>query len=453
MNEPREGAPGPWAGRALHFVGMGGSGMSALAYVAARLGARVTGSDRATHSKYVGGLAELGIAPAVGHDPANVPPEAELVYTTPAVPRDNVERVAARQRGQREIARLELIAEITALRPTIGVTGSHGKTTTAAMVAHILLGAGRDPGYILGGRLRSTGVNAGWGEGEWLVLEADESDRLLPRLRAQIAVLTNLEMDHHTTYRSLADIRETVRAYLADPAQAVIWDRPELVALRDGPLVSYDAADVKSDAGGSRFAWRGHEVTLRVPGAHNARNAAAALEACRLAGVAEEEGVAAIADFPGAGRRFEALGTHRSGARVYDDYAHHPTELRATLAAARTLAPARVLAAFQPALLSRTAALWRDFGAALAGADICVVVEVHPDRERWEDYPGVDGRLVAEAAADAADRRTVAWLPSFEDAAAFLDSELRDGDLCLTLGSGSVYRLGHRLVASAETAR
>jgi UDP-N-acetylmuramate--alanine ligase len=188
-------------------------------------------------------------------------------------------------------------------------------------------------------------------------------------------------------------------------------------------------------------------VRLAVPGAHNARNAAAALEACRLAGADPSAAAAALADFAGAGRRFERLGTTAGGAEVVDDYAHHPTEVAATLDAARSLRPRRLVAVFQPHLYSRTAHLARDFGAALARADVAVVLDVYPARERAEDFPGVSGLLVARAAADAGGGRPVAWAPSFDEAHQLLQGRLREGDLVLTLGAGDVDRLGRALVA------
>jgi UDP-N-acetylmuramate--alanine ligase len=197
-----------------------------------------------------------------------------------------------------------------------------------------------------------------------------------------------------------------------------------------------------------RFDWRGHAVALAVPGAHNALNAAAALEACRAAGADLERSVAALADFRGAGRRFELVGTTASGAAVYDDYAHHPTEVAATIAAARTLEPARVVAVFQPHLYSRTLGLHREFGAALARADVVVVLDVYPARERAEDFPGVTGRLVAAAAADAAGGRPVYWLPDFATADPVLHGLLRAGDLCLVMGAGDIDTLGRNLVAA-----
>lgn len=463
----------PWAGRRLHFIGIGGAGMSGLALVARALGAEVTGSDR-SESPVLARLRDAGCTTVVGHDADNVPADAEVVYST-AIPEDNPERAVARERSQHELHRADLLAEITALRRCIAVTGTHGKTTTSSMVVHALRGCGMDPGYLVGGDVRSTGSNAGWGAGEWVVVEADESDRSLLKLHPDVAVLTNAELDHHSTYGSRLDVDETFRQFLARAREGiVVWDRPELTALAPaggapaagaastGPVagsavapagavpgvevVAYDAPNPCLDAEGARFEWRGISVQLAVPGAHNALNAAAALEATRLAGADPARAAQALADFQGAGRRFELLGTTPAGAQVYDDYAHHPTEVAATIAAARTLAPRRVVAVFQPHLYSRTRALARDFGRALAAADLVMVLDVYRARERPEDFPGVDGKLIADAAADAAHGRTVAWLPAFDDAEPFLRANLRSGDVCLAMGAGDVDRLGRSLV-------
>jgi UDP-N-acetylmuramate--alanine ligase len=436
-----------WSGRRLHFVGIGGAGMSGLALVARELGAQVTGSDRSGGSSYADRLRAAGIEPVVGHDAANVPDGAEVVYST-AIPPENPERAAAAS----ELHRADLLGELTRLRPTIAVSGTHGKTTTSSMLVHALRGAGADPGYLVGGEVRSTGSNAGWGAGEWLIVEADESDRSLLKLDRRVAVLTNAELDHHATYSSQRDVEATFREFLAPAEHAVVWDRPALLALAgDGArLWPFDAAPELSP-GGSRFTLDGLEVELTVPGAHNALNAAAALTACRAIGADVAAAAAALRDFSGAGRRFERIGTTPEGALVVDDYAHHPTEVRATLEAARTLAPRRLIAVFQPHLFSRTRHQAREFGAALALADLPVVTEIYPARERAEDHPGVSGRLVAEAAADAAGGRRVAWLPDFDSAERFLRSELREGDLLLTLGAGDIDALGRRLAGPGRT--
>lgn len=431
-----------WSERRLHFVGVGGAGMSGLALVARSLGAQVTGSDRAD-SAYTTRLREHGIEPRIGHAAENVPPRAEVIYST-AVPADNPERAAA----SRQLHRADLLAELAALKRCLAITGTHGKTTTAAMTAHALRGAGLDPAFVIGAELPGSGLGAGWGSGEWIVIEADESDRSLLKLSPEIAVLTNAELDHHATYSSRLELEATFTTFMARAGdRAVVWDRPALRALCPGGGIPYDARELVLAPEGARFRWRELEVVLPVPGAHNAVNAAGALTAAALAGADPARAARALADFRGARRRMEAVGHTASGAAVYDDYAHHPTEVAAAIAAARTLAPRRVVAIFQPHLYSRTRALAGAFGAALAGADEIVVVPIYPARERGEDFPGVDGRLAAAAAADAGPGRPVAWMPDLGSAEAYLRSTLRDGDLALMMGAGNIDGLARSLLA------
>jgi UDP-N-acetylmuramate--alanine ligase len=434
-----------WSSRRLHFVGIGGAGMSGLALIASALGARVTGSDRA-ESSYTERLREHGIETVIGHAAQNVPDGAEVVYST-AVPPDNPERIVG---SGRELHRAELLAQLAQLRSCLAVTGTHGKTTTAGMVVHAMRGCGLDPSYVLGGELRCTGSNAGWGGGDWIVVEADESDRSLLELWPQIAVLTNAELDHHSTYGSRLDLEETFRTFMARAGdRAVVWDRPALRALCPEGARTYDAPDLELFAGGSRFQWRGMTVELSVPGAHNAVNAAGALTAAALAGADPRQAASTLREFAGARRRMELLGRTPAGTPVYDDYAHHPTEVAAAIAAARTLEPERLVAVFQPHLYSRTRALAAAFGTELAAADLVVVLDVYAARERPEDFPDVDGRLVASAAADAGAGRTVAWLPGFDEARRFLSGAIRAGDLCLTMGAGDIDSLARSLLDDA----
>jgi len=439
---------GPWSGRRLHFVGVGGAGMSGYARAAHALGAQVSGSDRAA-SAFTERLAAENVLEARigGHDARNVPEGdgLEVIYSS-AVGADNPERIAARARGLPERPRAELLGEFTALKRTIAVAGTHGKTTTASMLVHALRAAGLQPGWLVGAPVGDGLPNAEWGEGEWLVVEADESDRSMLSLHVEIAVLTNVELDHHGTFASLAELRDAFRGFLTGPRLAVVWDRPELLELREGEVVPYDMPEPALETGGSRFQWRGNEVRLGVPGAHNALNAMAALEAARLAGAGSEGAIEGLAGFQGAGRRFQLLGETERGAIVYDDYAHHPTEVAATLEAARTLDHTRLVAVFQPHLYSRTELLAREFGVALALSDVVVVLEVYPARERGEDHPGVSGLLVAEAAADAAKGRPVYWLPGFAEAERVLQGLLGEGDICLVMGAGNVDELGRKLV-------
>src|SRR3954465_12561650 len=217
----------PWSGRRLHFVGIGGAGMSGLAVVARALGASVSGSDRAAGSPYAATLRAAGIEPTMGHAAANVPEGAERVVSS-AIPRENPERAAAGERGLRELHRADLLGELTRLKPTIAITGTHGKTTTSSMVVQALRACGMDPSYLVGGEVRSTGANAGWGTGEWLVVEADESDRSLLKLAPRVAVLTNAELAPHATSSPQRDVDETFRAFLAMAEDVVLGDEPDL---------------------------------------------------------------------------------------------------------------------------------------------------------------------------------------------------------------------------------
>jgi UDP-N-acetylmuramate--alanine ligase len=442
-------AGGPWAGRRLHFIGVGGAGMSGYARAAHALGAQVSGSD-SSRSVYLERLAADGVLQAeVGHAPENLPDGdgLEVVYSS-AIPAANVERRAARELGIPQRPRAELLAELTALRRTIAVAGTHGKTTTASMLVHALRRAGLRPGWLVGGSVGGGLANAEWGQGEWLVVEADESDRSMLSVQAEIALLTNVELDHHSTFGSLAELRAAFAEFLAKPAAAVIWDRPELLELRSGAVTPYDLDALTLTAGGSRFSWRGYQVRLEVPGAHNALDAVGALEAARLAGAKEAPAIEGLGGFHGAGRRFELLGSSPAGALIYDDYAHHPTEIAATLAAARTFDQRRLVAVFQPHLYSRTQLLAREFGLALAAADVIAVLDVYPARERTEDHPGVSGLMIAEAAADSAAGRPVYWLPSFADAEPVLRELLREGDIALFMGAGDVDELARRIVSA-----
>lgn len=445
---------GAFAGRSLHFIGIGGAGMSGLALVARALGARVTGSDRA-ESSYCARLREAGIEPQIGHDPANLPAGAEVVVST-AIPEDNPELAAARAADATVLHRGDLLAELSRMKRTVAVGGTHGKTTTASMAVLALRENGRDPGFLIGGELRAARTNAGWGHDDWAVIEADESDRSFLKLAREVAVVTNVELDHHATYRTLGDL-ERAFAEFAAPARLRILG-PALELPGDGDAISFgiDEGGVRAERlrlhpGGSRFEVEGTEVELQVPGRHNVLNALAALAACRAVGLEPEAAGPALARFTGAGRRFEQRGRTASGALIFDDYAHHPTEVRATLEAARTFEPARLVACFQPHLYSRTRKLARGFGEALAVADVVVVLDVYPARERAEDFPGVSGLLVAGAAADAAGGRPVWWLPRMDDAERMLRGELREGDLLVTLGAGDVDELARRLVEEARS--
>jgi UDP-N-acetylmuramate--alanine ligase len=388
--------------------------MSALALVCRALGASVAGSDRAG-SGYVERLAAAGIDVAVGHDAAQVPSGAEVVVST-AVPDDNPELAVARARGQRIVRRGELLAELVSARPSIVVAGAHGKTTTAAMIAFCLDRLGHDPAFVIGGDVPQLGGNGRAGEG-WLVAEGDESDRSLLELKPRIAVLTNVELDHHATFASQADVEALFAAWLD--------------SLPDGATV------VRGDELPSV------DIELGVPGEHNRRNAACALAALAAAGADVEAARVALREFRGAGRRFQAVG-EAGGVRVVDDYAHHPTELAATLAAAREGFDGRLLCVFQPHLYSRTAHLADEFARALAAADAAVVCDVYPARE--QPLPGVTGKLVVERLTERRPGMPVGWAPTLEDAAELAAELVRPGHLVLTAGAGNVEEVGPLLL-------
>jgi UDP-N-acetylmuramate--alanine ligase len=418
--------------------------MSGLALVCARLGAIVTGSDR-SDSSYMERLRQAGLNPAVGHDAANLPDGAEVVVST-AIGAENPELARARERGIEPIHRGALLAELCAEKRLIAVAGTHGKTTTTAMAVWALRAIGADPAFFVGGEVPAVGedgeaANAGWGAGEWVVAEADESDASFLELAPEIAVVTNVEMDHHTRWGSLAELHRAFRDFLAPAAAAVLP--------ADGGLDSLAGAGhrLDFDAGVPGPT----DLALAVPGRHNRENARAALAAIELAGLDVGAAAAALGDFPGVRRRLELKGS-RGGTRVYDDYAHHPTEVRAALSALRELEPEHLIAVFQPHLYSRTKALGEEFGAALALADEVAVLDVYPAREQpVGELAGVSGLRVAQAAAERAGGRPVWWLPEAATArralAARLDGrDLPGGTVLVTIGAGDIFKLGESLV-------
>jgi UDP-N-acetylmuramate--alanine ligase len=434
-----------WSERRLHFIGIGGAGMSGLALVCARLGAEVTGSDR-SGSSYMERLREAGLDPAVGHDAANLPDGAEVVVST-AIGEDNPELALAREHGIEPIHRGQLLAELCAEKRLIAIAGTHGKTTTTAMVAYALRAIGADPAFFVGGEVPGLGpdgatANAGWGEGEWVVAEADESDASFLRLRPEVAVVTNVEMDHHSRWGSLAELHEAFRSFIG-PARGLVVPADEEMGWlgQRGEEARFDATAPGPEG-----------LRLAVPGQHNLRNARAALGAIELAGLDVAAAAEALARFPGVHRRLELKGS-RGPVHIYDDYAHHPTEVRAALSALRELEPSRLIAVFQPHLYSRTKALTQEFGAALALADEVAVLDVYPAREQpVGELAGVSGLQVAQAAAERMGGGPVWWLPEIETAqralAQRLDrtQEVGEAPILVTIGAGDIVKLGEALV-------
>lgn len=439
----------------VHLVGVGGAGMSGLARILLQRGHTVSGTDL-KDSRTLDELRALGAQLHVGHDAATVEGAAAVVVST-AVRDDNPELARARDEGLPVLHRAELLAALMADERRLLVAGTHGKTTTTSMLVVGLQAAGGDPSFAIGGQLNEAGTNAHAGTDGRFVAEADESDRSLLAYAADVAVITNAELDHPDQFSDDAEIHDvfvdflsrrrrggTLVACLDDPGSARLADEV------DGPVVTYGEhpdADVRlvvDGPGRGRVRIDGTDVAdlvLQVPGAHNLLNATAALAVCHLEGVDLVAAADGLRAFTGAARRFQVLGEAR-GVTVVDDYAHHPTELRATLAAARSRDPRRVVLVVQPHRYSRTRLFGAELGRAAAAADVVVVTDVYAASESPE--PGVSGRLVADAA-EAAGARVV-WQPHLAGMAEVLAEIVVDGDLVLVTGAGDVNQVGPALL-------
>ena len=453
----------------VHVVAAGGSAMSALAEILATMGHSVSGCDLRP-SAALDRLASVGVATSVGHDGSHVSGQDVLAVST-AIPPDNPDVVAARDAGVPVLARADVLAALCAVRRTIAVAGTHGKTTTSALLASLMTAAGREPSYLVGGRLADTGTGARWGSGEWFVAEADESDGTFLKLPAEVAVVTSVEPDHLEHWGGFAPLVAGFELFLASAqAQVVYGDdengraiagRAALDTYGFGEANRWRIVDFEGDglscrfgvvdAGGSDRV----DVSLPLPGRHNAANATAALLAASSAGVPLAEGAPLLAGFAGVGRRFQLRG-ERDGVTFVDDYAHLPSEVAAAVAAARaglrgpnaaTSSWRRVVCVFQPHRYSRTSALWQDFAHSFDGVDVLAVTDIYAADEA--PRPGVTGKLVLEAALDAGFRGRSAWLPTRPALVAYLRRELRPGDLCLTLGAGDLTTLPDDLLSAA----
>ncbi|MGK2955165.1 MAG: UDP-N-acetylmuramate--L-alanine ligase [Solirubrobacterales bacterium] len=433
-----------WSGRRIHFIGVGGAGMSGLALVCQQLGATVSGSDR-TESSYFKRVLAAGVDARVGHERTDLPAEAEIVVST-AIGDDNPELQVAREQGNRVMHRSDLLAEFCSAKRTIAVAGTHGKTTTTGMLIWSMKKLGLDPAFFVGGELPSIGpdgepANSGWGDGEWAVVEADESDGSFLSLDPEVAVVTNIEMDHHSRWNGLAELRAAFS---------------EFAAKADGVVLPADETEIAEELTGRSvvpfdIAVPGPEnIDLVVPGDHNQLDARAAIAALGLAGADIDAGAEALSDFPGVKRRLEFKG-EANGSRIYDDYAHHPTEVKASLTALRELQPDRLIAVFQPHLYSRTKVFADAFGEALSVADEIFVLDVYPAREEpVGPFEGVSGLDVLRAAADRSGGRSVWWTPDLESAERAVAARLGPGRILVTIGAGDITKLSDRLVAEGQ---
>ncbi|MGI8984248.1 MAG: UDP-N-acetylmuramate--L-alanine ligase [Acidimicrobiales bacterium] len=439
---------------AVHIVGAGGAGMSAIAEVLAAMGHRVTGSDQAA-SAALDRLRAVGVETAVGHRAHNVPAGVDALAVSTAIGVDNPEVVEAYRRGVPVLRRADVLAALTRLRRTIAVAGTHGKTTTSSLLACAMASAGLDPSFVVGGVIVRFGTGARWGAGEWLVVEADESDGTFLDLDVEIAVVTSVEPDHLEHYGGFDGLVDAFRLFLAGTPRRLVCADDELAAtLGAGASASTYGFDAGAGGRMAGYAVTGTatsftlgelgRVSVPLPGRHNARNAAAAVGAAMLAGADFAGAAAGVAGFAGVGRRSQLRGT-RGGVTYVDDYAHLPGEVAPTLEAAREGGWDRIVAVFQPHRYSRTEALWAGFAGAFAGADVVVVTEIYAAGE--PPRPGVTGRLVADAVRDADPGTRVEWVPERADLVAFLRRELRPGDLCLTLGAGDLTTVPDELLA------
>ncbi len=458
--------------RQVHFVGIGGIGMSGIAELLLNLGYRVSGSD-ARRSDLTDRLASLGARIEVGHDGRHIG-EADVVVVSSAIDPANPEVVAARDRHVPVIPRAEMLAELMRLRFGIAVAGAHGKTTTTSMIALMLERAGLDPTAVIGGRLSAFGSNARLGRGRYMVVEADESDRSFLKLSPSVAVITNIDHEHMEAYGSFDRLVDAFRAF----ADAVPFYGAVVACVDDATvrallpsltrrIITYgfsEDADVRGQAPttdgrsgrcdvylrarpGHRAA-RAGSLTLGVPGRHNLLNALAAVAVGLELDVPFDQIQPALAEFRGADRRYQVRGTVH-GITVIDDYGHHPTEMAAVVAAARAGQPRRLVVAFQPHRYTRTRDLLSDFGPSLAGADVVVLTDIYAAGE--PTLPGVSLETLAAAIRPHVPRLEV--VPSVEDVPARVAGLAEEGDLVITLGAGSISGAADRILAMLDAQR
>ena len=440
---------------AVHMIGIGGAGMRNLAKLLRAGGIDVSGSDM-KDSKGIAELRGAGATVWVGHDAGRIA-SPDVVIISSAIGQGNVELKAARERGIAVWARQQALAAIAAGTRSIAVAGTHGKTTTTSMIAVLLERSGLDPSYLIGGDLNESGSGARAGRGDLFVFEADESDGSFLLTRPHVGVVTNVDIDHVDFYPGGRDeIESAFAAFVTscehvvacgdDPGVRSVLDATGVAAVRYGIgggndlVVSIDGLGPAGAVGRVRDASGAvAPVAMRVDGAHNLLNAAAAIGAAGLVGVELSHAAAEMASFAGVHRRFEHRGSAR-GADFFDDYGHTPVEMAVTIETARRRRPRRIVALVQPHRYSRVQALWRELGASVTGADLVLVTDI--DGAAQDPIPGVTGKLVADGIALASPSTPVVYLPHRTDAIDYLEREVREGDLVLTMGCGDVWMLG-----------
>lgn len=453
----------------VHFVGIGGIGMSGIAEILLKEGFTVTGSDMAA-GENTERLEKLGARIALGHDAANVAQADVVVYSSAVKPEDNPETQEAMRRKLPVIRRAEMLAEVTRMKYSVAVAGTHGKTTTTSMIGLVMIEGGLDPTVIVGGRLHGLGgANARLGEGEWTVIEADEFDRSFLSLSPTVAVITNLEREHTDVY---ADIEDTKRAFIEFANKVPFYGfialcldenvlveilprlKRRVISYGTTPQCDVRAVDITYHERTTTFnvVHRGQDLgklTVGTPGKHNVENALAAITIGLESGVPFPAIVRALGEFSGVYRRFEIKG-QAGGVMVVDDYAHHPTEVKSTLDAVRRGWPGRrVVAVFQPHTYTRTRDFYEDFAKSFFNADVALILDVYPARER--PIQGITGQLIATSAS-AFGHHNVHYTPDKESAAAAALQLLQAGDIIVTMGAGDVYKAGQQILKALQSA-
>jgi UDP-N-acetylmuramate--alanine ligase len=444
----------------LHFVGIGGTGMCGIAEILWNLGYEVTGSDMRS-SESTERLEKLGIKIYLEHKKEHVK-DANVLVVSSAVKDSNPEVIFAKENKIPVIRRAEMLGELMRMKYGIGVAGTHGKTTTTSMIGHILTEAGLDPTIIVGGRVRSLGSNAKLGQGKYLVAEADEFDRSFLRLTPTIAVVTTLEAEHLDYYKDLEEIKSVFTEFVNKVpfygSVILCLDEEAIQEIIPGierPIVTYGlvpqadlvAHSIQFSENRSFFKVRNRdkdlgEISLLVPGMHNVKNCLAALCVGLELEIPLEKMKKALSEFKGVSRRFEIKG-EIDGVMIVDDYAHHPTEIKATLKAARDGYKKRIITIFQPHLYSRTKDFYKEFGKSFFDSDLLIVTDIYPARE--EPIPNITGELIVSKAKEFG-HKEVFYIPRKEEIIPFLSRILKENDLVITIGAGDIYKIGENLI-------
>lgn len=451
----------------IHFIGVGGVGMSGIALVAHERGMKVSGSDL-KESRNTRSLVKAGVPVAIGHDASNIPDDCDLVVISSAIPASNPELVAARERGLKIWHRSEMLAALGAGRKTLAVAGTHGKTTSSSMLATTVDGMGLDPSFLIGGTVDGYDVNARDGSGEYYIVEADESDGSFVHLSPYVALVTNIEPDHLDHYGTLEAIYEAFGDFLSllpdDGAAVVCADNPRIAELARSTgkrtIVYGPASNPESQVAYTVTGQKGIGHTFDVsfpdgqtasvaitrnPGMHNVSNATGVMAVVWACGLDVRAAAEALSTFTGVRRRFDLVG-EAGGVTVVDDYGHHPTEIKATIQAASELGYRHVHVLFQPHRYTRTQSLAASFGAAFDAADDVTVMDVYPAGET--PIPGVSGKTVVASILAHDSRAQVAWMPHRAETVGYLASKLVPGDLLLTMGAGDVTGMGPQVLAA-----